>query len=303
VNATQSKVRVENGARPAAAVELTPEGVLAAALPGRGAAPVYAFTPMAPGALVPGINESNLIAADAVSRAIAAALNDVAPKTRSVTLIVPDASVRVFVLDFDSLPSKPAEAIPVIKFRLRRLIPFDSEHAGVSYQVLTESKDECRVLIAVMPGALLSEYEAAVRTAGYETGAMLPSGLAALAAVEADEPALIACLGPHALTTAITNGQDLLLYRAVDLPTDSAVRIAEIQRDVAVASAFFEDKMGARPKKLFYSGSEDANAFARLLAGADLEVVELAARPETGAATTLGRMSFAGIAGALTGAA
>ncbi|MDR3740607.1 MAG: hypothetical protein P4L40_16450 [Terracidiphilus sp.] len=303
MSAILSKSQIESGARPAAAVELTPEGVLAAALGGRDAAPVYAFTPLPEGALVPGINESNLAAPEAVSKAIATALREVAPNAQSVTLLVPDSSVRVFVLDFDSLPAKPAEAIPVIKFRLRRLVPFDAEHAGVSYQVLTETKDEWRVLIAVMPGALLDEYEAAVRAAGFEPGAVLPSGLAALETIENEEPTLIACLGPHTLTTAIANGQDLMLYRTVDLPAGEAARISEIQRDVAVAAAFFEDKVGARPKQLFYSGSENANEFSRMLDDPSLEVVELAARPETGAATALGRMSFAGITGALTGAA
>lgn len=303
MSTTQSKTQREKGARPTAAVELTPEGILAAALPGRNAAPVYAFAPLPVGAIVPGISEINLINADAVSKAIATALNEVAPGTQSVTLLVPDSSVRVFVLDFDSLPAKPAEAVPVIKFRLRKLVPFDAEHAGVSYQMLTETKDECRVLIAVMPGALLTEYEAAVRAAGYEPGAVLPSGLAALAMIDSAEPALIACLGPHTLTTAITNGEDLLLYRTVDLPASSAAQLTEIQRDVAVATAFFEDKIGARAKKLYYSGTEDANTFARLLADPSLEVTEFASRPATGAATTLGKMSFAGIDGALAGAA
>lgn len=303
MSAILSKAQIERGARPAAAVELTPEGVLAAGLPGRTAAPVYAFTPLPAGAIVPGINENNLAAPEAVSKAIATTLREVSPGAQSVTLLVPDSSVRVFVLDFDSLPAKPAEAVPVIKFRLRRLVPFDAEHAGVSYQMLTETKNECRVLIAVMPGALLGEYEAAVRAAGFEPGAVLPPGLAALAMIENEDPALVACLGPRTLTTAITNGQDLMLYRTVDLPSGEAAQISEIQRDVAVAAAFFEDKLGTRPTQIFYSGSEEAREFTRMLADLSLEVVELARRPETGVATTLGRMSFAGITGALTGAA
>ena len=47
---------------------------------------------------------------------------------------------------------------------------------------------ECRVLIAVLPGPILEEYEAAVRAAGFEPGAVLPSSLAALAALDSDDP-------------------------------------------------------------------------------------------------------------------
>ena len=115
--------------------------------------------------------------------------------------------VRVFVLDFDSLPAKPAEALPVLRFRLRKMVPFDVEHAGLSYQVLSQSKTECKVLAAVLPGAILAEYEAAVRAAGYEPGAVLPSSLAALEAIDSMEAVLAANLSALALTTSITNGR------------------------------------------------------------------------------------------------
>jgi type IV pilus assembly protein PilM len=82
-------------------------------------------------------------------------------------------------------PRKAAEIYPVLRFRLRKMVPFDVEHAGLSYQVLVENKDECKVLAAVLPGPVLAEYEAVVRAAGYEPGAVLPSGLAALEAGEA----------------------------------------------------------------------------------------------------------------------
>jgi type IV pilus assembly protein PilM len=303
VSATLSRAQSKQGARPAAAVELSTEGVLAAALPSHGAAPVYAFAPLMAGTLTPGSSEANLHKPDKVAVAIGAALGDVATRTRTVTLIVPDACVRVFVLDFDSLPSKASEAVPVIKFRLRKMVPFDAEHAGVSYQILTETKTECRALIAVMPGPILAEYEAAVRSAGYEPGAVLPTSLAALAALETDEPAMIACLSAGALTTAITNGEDLLLYRTLELPVGEAAQRGEVQRDIAVAAAYFEDKLGDRPHRLYFSGPMGAEAFAHWLGDGELAVEELAARPATGAATALGRLSFAGMVGALAGAA
>ena len=56
-------------------------------------------------------------------------------------MVLPDTVVRVFVLDFDTLPAKAAEAIPVLRFRLRKMVPFDVEHAGVSYQVLSQRQD------------------------------------------------------------------------------------------------------------------------------------------------------------------
>lgn len=299
----------QTGGRPPAAVELAPEGALAAAVPAAGQQPVYAFAALPKGALTPGIAEANIHQPEVVAEALRSALDQVSPRTRSITLVVPDTASRVFVLDFDSLPAKAAEALPVLRFRLRKMVPFDAEHAAVSYQILVakgaadKSLGAVRVLATVMPGPVLAEYEAAVRSAGYEPGAVLPSSLAALAALSSSDPILAANLSGLALTTAITNGDDLLLYRTIELPENSAERVAEVQRSVAVAAAYFEDKLSTQPKQLHYSGAVDAQEFARALADAELQVVEVAPVPTTGAVTALGPVGFAGVTGALSGVA
>jgi type IV pilus assembly protein PilM len=311
VPALLDKVRTSTqpGGRPPAAVELTTEGALAAASPGPGLAPVYAFAPLPPEALAAGIEHTNLRAPQAVAEAIRSALDQVAPRSRSVTLVLPDTAARVFVLDFDSLPAKAPDALSVIRFRLRKMIPFDAEHAGISYQVLSQSRTECKALTAVMPGPILAEYEGAVRAAGYEAGAVLPSSLAALEMADSLEAVLVANLSDAAITMLIATGQDLLLYRTLDLPVNPVERIAEIRRNIAVAAAYFEDKLGAAPRVLHYTGNRDAVEFAGWLgnsglsaiepAAAELAVVELAERPSSGMLTPLGQQSIAGVSGAL----
>jgi type IV pilus assembly protein PilM len=237
-----------------------------------------------------------------VAAAIKSALDQVSSRTRSVTLVLPDTSVRVFVLDFDSLPPKLVEAVPVLRFRLRKMVPFDVEHAALSYQILVEEKTFVKVLATVMPGPILGEFEAAVRAAGYEPGAVLPSSLAALAALDTQEPVLAANLSSSSLTTSIVNGQDLLLYRTLELPEDHGVRLAEVQRSIAVASAYYEDKLSGRPRQLHYAGIASAAGFSRLIGDPEITVVETAPHPDMGAVTSLGTMSLAGITGALAGA-
>lgn len=298
----------QTGGRPPAAVELSPESVIAAAKSGfrrgesaPGEAGVYASAPLPRGALVPGIEEANVRMPDAVASAIRSALEQVSPRTHVVTLVLPDTVVRVFVLDFDSLPSRAAEAVPVVRFRLRKMVPFDVEPAGVGYQMLSRNEAECKVLAAVIPGPILAEYEAAVRAAGYEPGAVLPSSLAALETLGSMEAVLAANLNTQSITTAITNGQDLLLYRTLDLPADPMQRITEIQRSIAVAIAYYEDKLGARPRQLYYAGIDMASEFAQWIGDPELTIVEWAPRPDAGAMTTLPQTSYAGVAGALEG--
>jgi type IV pilus assembly protein PilM len=293
------------GGRPAAACEISPEGVVAAATAAAGEAPVYAAEALAPFSIAPGLLDSNVGNAAAVAAAVRSALGQVQPRVKAVTVVVPDSAVRVFVLDFDTLPSRAEEAMPVLRFRLRKSVPFDVEHAGVSYQVLSagSSREETqwKVLAAIMPGPVLAEYESVVRSAGYEPGVLLPVSLAALAAIQSQEAVLAVNLSARTLTTSIVSGDDILLYRTMELPQEPDAYKTEVQRAIAVAAAFFEDKLQVRPHRVLYSGVLPAREFAELVDDPALAVGEVVPQPEIGMTSAIGSYSIAGVTGALAG--
>jgi len=173
----------------------------------------------------------------AVIAAVRKAIDGVSQRGRDLALIVPDGAVRVLLLDFDALPSKAAEALPVVRFRLKKLVPFDVDNAAVSYQILSSTRDSIQVLAVAMPGDLLAEYESVVRDAGFEPGAVLPSTLAALAGLrDADRPALVVNACADAVTTAIVRAGALLLHRTVDLASAPAVAPEQAQTATADTS-------------------------------------------------------------------
>jgi len=164
-----------------------------------------------------------------VVAAVRKALDGVASqgRGRDVTVVVPDAAVRVLLLEFDELPSKAAEALPVVRFRLKKLLPFDVDEAVVSYQVMASAKGSVQVVAVAVPKSVLDEYEGVVTAAGYLPGAVLPSTLAALAGLdETEASALVVNAGPNGVTTAIVKGGILLLHRSVDMAGDAAVERA-----------------------------------------------------------------------------
>ena len=304
----ETTIGIAAGGRPAAALEIAPEGVVAAATPAAGQAPVYAAETLTPMSVLPGLLESNLGSAPnvaAIAAAIKSALGQVQSRTRAVTVVVPDSAVRVFVLDFDSLPAKADEALPVLKFRLRKSVPFDVEHSGITYQVLSEGstrlETQWKVLAAIMPGPVLEEYESVVRAAGYEPGAVLPASLAVLAGIDSQEALLVANLSARTLTTSIVSGNDVLLYRTVELPLEETARQGEIQRAIAVAGAFYEDKLQVRPHRVLYAGVLPVREFADLVDDPALAVGEAVPQPATGMVSAMGKASVAAVTGALAG--
>ena len=229
------------GTRPRLAVELRPEGVVAARSEDAAAlVSAVSFGVWPAGTVVPGLKPGNIAGGLAARRecvaAVKKALEAVALKERQTTLVLPDAAVRVLLLEFDALPAKAAEALPVVKFRLKKLLPFDADDAVVSYQVMSTAKGLVRVLAVAVPKDVLTEYEALVREAGFEPGAVLPSTLAACAGLdEEDESAvLLVNAGETGVTTAIVRDGILLLHRTVDL---AAAGLEERMEAAAAAAA------------------------------------------------------------------
>jgi type IV pilus assembly protein PilM len=211
-----------SGTRPRVACEIAPEGVVAARS-ASASEPLAAVArvPLAAGAVSPGLKPGNVADRVAVTTAIRRALEGVGCRANArgadVSVVIPDGAVRVLFLDFDTLPSKLSETLPIIKFRLKKLLPFEVDDAMVSYQILSQNKSAVRVLAVAMPKDVLAEYESLVREAGFEPGVVLPSTLATLAAVTDDEPTLLVNAGSLGITTAILGGGQLLLHRSLDL--------------------------------------------------------------------------------------
>ena len=212
-----------SGNRPRLACEISPQGVVAARAE-TATSPLSAVARVAlkPGALAPGLKAGNVVDRVAVSAAIRKALEDVGVRSNArgsdLTVVIPDAAVRVLLLDFDVLPNKLSEALPIVRFRLKKMLPFDADDAMLTYQVMSTSRSVVRVLAVAIPRDVLSEYETAAREAGFEPGAVLPSTLACVAAMDdGDGAALLINANPVGVTTAIVRSGILMLHRSVDL--------------------------------------------------------------------------------------
>jgi type IV pilus assembly protein PilM len=338
------------GVRPGLACEITPEGVVAARqVDGTQAA--LSFAPLEDGAIIPGTAAPNFADPALITSAVRKALDEVAAREKQITLVVPDAAVRILIMDFDALPSKPQDALPIVRFRLRKLMPFEVEDAAVSYQVMRRQSGQAqpvqlqpgpvqaaqvqpgqvqpghaqpgpiqasqiqagqvpagqvRVLVTVMPALRRAEYESAVRAAGYQPGVLLPSTLAALAALPSTDPVLLVSRNGLSLTTAIATGSELLLYRTLELPPEDELSPfasrEELSQTVFVALSYFEDVLHAQPELIYYAGPGGAIGLQRDLAdfsGEPLPPISDLAAQSTGAVTAMPKGLIAGVMGAL----
>jgi len=281
------------------ACEVTAERVVAARA-GEGAQSLEAVSAqnLAAGTVTPGLQHANVTGRDALVTALRDALNAVAGRSHDVTLVIPDASTRILLLDFDTLPEKAEDADSVVRFRLKKSLPFDVDASAVSFDRYT-AEDGLRVVAAVTPRSILEEYEAVVRDAGYNPGAVLPSMIAALGVVDGSRPTMVIKVEPGTTTFAIVDQNQLQLYRSLE-NGGTAVTGESLVDDVNTSLVYFEDRHGISVDRVLVTGVQSAQALQVAFGNSNIRVEELVSSSLAGAGVgSVARPALAGVAGAL----
>ncbi len=291
-----------NGAKPRLACEIAADRVLVGRL-GEGGRSLEACAAreLAPGSVVPDLVEGNLRQREAVREAVYEALTSVAGRTHDVIAVVPDAAVRVVLLEFDTLPSDSEEAASVVRFRMKKSLPFDVDKARVSYHA-QKSNDGVRVVAAVALASVVEDYEVAFRDAGFSPGVVVPSMLAALGAAEGERPTLVVKVDARTTSIAILNANQLQLFRTLENIRGVTITGDQLAEDIYPSVVFFQDTYHLNIDKIFVSGISDISSAAPALRSqTGAEVEELVTASQLGVSTggSVPRWRMAAVVGAL----
>jgi len=291
--------------RPRLACEITSEGVIAARASDKTPRlEVFTSRRFNEGTVAPGLTAPNILNPEALRTALTGALGAVAGKSKDVIVVLPDVAIRMMLLDFESLPTKREEIEPVLRFRLKKSLPFDVDQAALSYDI-TRSNGTVRVAAAVAPREIIEEYEKAFRDIGYEPGVVLPSSLAALGLVDGERPTLVLKVDTMNITITAVERHELRLVRTLDNPHGGSFSAVDLSEAVLPSIVFFEDTFAAHIEKIYVGGAAPLEELGPLLhQQTGVQVQELA--PELGAEQNLSGEhvspgAMAGIVGALLG--
>ncbi len=291
-----------NTAKPRLACEIAADRVLVGRLGDNGRSlEACAARELAPGSVVPDLVEGNLRQRSAVSDAVEEALTSVAARTHDVIAIVPDAAVRVVLLEFDTLPADSEEALGVVRFRMKKSLPFDVDKARVSYHA-QKTNDGVRVVAAVALSSVVEEYEVAFREAGFSPGVVVPAMLAALGAAEGERPTLVVKVDARTTSIAILNAGHLQLFRTLENTRGVTITGEQLAEEVYPSVVFFQDTYHLNIEKIFVAGIADmGSAVPALRAQTGAEVQELITSSQLGISTggSVPRWRMAGVVGAL----
>ena len=227
---------------PPLAIEVAPDRVAAARWSRAGSLDMFAVESLPPGAIVPSAVEINLVNSAAVKAAVSKACHRLRSRDEDVALILPDPVIRVFVQHFEDFPRSAQEAIPMLRWKLKKSVPFEADETVISYMHQAPRETGVDVVTGLARLRIIREYESLAEGAGLHPGVVLSSSLAAIAILDDEKPALLARVSGSSLTTAIVRTGVLCGYRCTELPaygTDLTPQM--LLEEIFPVAAYYQD--------------------------------------------------------------
>jgi len=227
---------------PLIAIEISSDQVAAARFLRTGAVGGYFVEDLPKGAVNPSAIESNIANPSLVKAAINSVCQSLEAKEEDVALLLPDPVIRVFVQHFDDFPRSTQEAIPMLRWKLKKSVPFEVDETLLSFMRQTPRGEGVDIVTAIARLRIIKEYEALLEGPGLGPGVVLSSILAAISLLDDHKPTLLARVSGTSLTTAIVREGVLAGYRCTELPTHAGeVTPQMLLEEVYPLAAYYQD--------------------------------------------------------------
>lgn len=211
------------------------------------------FHELPPGAVAQSPVNDNVGMPEELAAAVAALAPEASMrKRRTAAVILPDYSARISVLEFDSFPDKAEDQQALVRFRLKKSVPFDIETAALSYwRQVDAARKKQELVVAVTPIEILARYEAPFRARGIQPGFVTVSPLTALELVSSEGISAVAKLNGKVLTIMVVQQSYLKLIRTLEL---TATTLEDVATDLYPTFVYVEDKFGVPASRLSLCG-------------------------------------------------
>ena len=205
----------------------------------------FTVEPIPPGALIPSSVEANVVNLTALNNAFSKVVGQLRAKGQDAALFLPDPVIRVFVQHFEEFPRSSEEAVPMLRWKLKKSVPFEADETVISYMRQPPRDSGVDVVTALARQRIVREYEGLAEAAGLYPGVVLSSSLAAISLLDGDKSTLLARLSGLSLTTAIVRDSVLCGYRCTELPAHSGdVTPQMLLEEIFPVAAYYQDTWG-----------------------------------------------------------
>ena len=157
-------------ARKSLGVEISPSGVACALLGGSTVAPRLegvSYRGLPPGTVHLSLREPNVLDPQSFVARLKDAHNTLLYRGTRLSLTLPDAIGRILLLDVEGRFKNRNEALDIIRWKLKKQMPFDLADSHLDYQQLrVQPNGDMSLLVALVSRTVIGQYEELLAEAG-----------------------------------------------------------------------------------------------------------------------------------------
>jgi hypothetical protein len=197
----------------------------------------------------------NLGSLDELTRQARELFESSGTKPGRVSLILPDNLAKVSIVTLPERPATRRQLREMLRFKLRRSVPFRLEDAAISSWALPGSGPELNLLVAVMMRSVVEQYEAAFEAAGARPGLIdlctpslfnLARPSLAKAVGSGTDAALLNCTRNY-FTLMIVRADRVVFFRCKTYAggdeDDASGRLAVMARELTSSFSYYSEKL------------------------------------------------------------
>ena len=229
---------------------------------GRGEMDLCLRAPIPPGVVDFSMLRPNLIEPEALAAFIQKLFDEAGVKGGRIGLTLPDMLARISVVELPGAPRSSTEAKKLLRFRVKKSLPFDADEARLSYQAVPGSPS---FLTGIMHEEVPAQYERLFADLGFHVGVIETSSLSLL---KLWEPVVAETLSPeqdyfflnleetYFTVSLVRNRSRLVLVRtvghrsplldteALDLRERPSYEAEDLLRELLPTFIYYQEKLG-----------------------------------------------------------
>ncbi|HET6372861.1 MAG TPA: hypothetical protein VFG76_06115 [Candidatus Polarisedimenticolia bacterium] len=200
------------------------------------------------------------------SELVTGALAKEGVKTGAISLVLPDHLARVSLLPFEELPRTRRDVVELVKWKMRKAVPFKVEEAALDYQILPSNGHKGFTLLTVlMPGSIIEEQESIFQAHGIHAGLIDLSSFSLVhlyrSIIEQEVPAggdfMLLNMCPEFFAVLIFRAGHLIFYRCKTFAADVERRLEDdyrlARREIQGSLVYYQEKLDGKELSRIYT--------------------------------------------------
>lgn len=202
----------------------------------------------------PGLLGGPLREAEAFRGALRSLMEGLEEPVSEASLVIPDAWMRLTLLEVDELPAPPDKRQEVLRWKLKRLVPFRVEELRLGAVELSPPEGDRRrrrILVGFALENLLAQLEGAFAAEGIRLGYLSNRSLSLLDALRPDlrrrELLVLAAAGEEGSSLVVSRRGEPVLHRFKAAAPAGGVASSLLERDLRLTRTFVGERFPGAP--------------------------------------------------------